>query len=165
MNEGVAPSASPNALAAASQLIAEIYSVYGSLRTLIVRSNADLQLAPLEVLTLGAVIEQPEPLTVAQIGKISGYSRQAIQRAATALEAQGLIQMVANPRHKRSALLVPTEEGRRVKEASERARLVLARHLAGEHEADSLQALLRGLQAVKLSVDAHASDVLTELSA
>ena len=59
---------------------------------------------------LGAVLR--EPLTVAEIGRRMGITRQAVQRIANRLIDEGMLESRPNPAHKRSPLFTPTARGR-----------------------------------------------------
>ena len=59
---------------------------------------------------LGAVLY--EPRTVAVIGRVMGLSRQAVQRLANILVAEGLCVFKDNPAHKSAKLLDKTPAGR-----------------------------------------------------
>jgi DNA-binding MarR family transcriptional regulator len=59
---------------------------------------------------LGAVIETP--LSVSDIGRAMGISRQAVQRTADVLAGKGLVEYRDNPAHRRAKLVVLTEAGR-----------------------------------------------------
>ena len=50
-------------------------------------------------------------LSVAEIARLLGLSRQAVQRLADVLEKEGLIAYAENPRHQRAKLAVLTEKG------------------------------------------------------
>lgn len=52
-----------------------------------------------------------EPRTVAEIGRIMGMSRQAVQRIADILVERGLAEYRPNPTHRRAKLLARTEAG------------------------------------------------------
>jgi DNA-binding MarR family transcriptional regulator len=54
------------------------------------------------------------PATVAQVARRRGIARQAVQRVADLLVADGLAAYEANPRHRRAKLLWPTQRGREV---------------------------------------------------
>jgi DNA-binding MarR family transcriptional regulator len=61
------------------------------------------------------------PLTVPQIAQMRPTSRQRMQRLADELAAEGLVEFVDNPRHRRSKLVRLTREGRaRYRELSAR---------------------------------------------
>jgi DNA-binding MarR family transcriptional regulator len=51
-------------------------------------------------------------MTVADIARMLGLARQSVQRVADALEADGLVASVDNPRHRRATLLALTADGR-----------------------------------------------------
>ena len=129
-----------------------VYRLYSCLRAHIGTAHAELKLAPLDALTLGAVVRWPDPLTVAQIGRLHNYPRQSIQRSANSLAERGLIEFVPNPRHARAPLLVATPEGAKIEELSERNARSLAATLRHEFPAsrtselaDELSALLEAV--------------------
>lgn len=57
------------------------------------------------------------PLTVAQIARNMGLTRQSVQRSAKILENKGLITFEENPDHKRARLVTPTPKGLEVLDA------------------------------------------------
>jgi DNA-binding MarR family transcriptional regulator len=58
---------------------------------------------------LGGVLD--EPRSVADVGRIMGVSRQAVQRIADLLVERGLAEYRPNPAHRRAKLLACTEAG------------------------------------------------------
>ncbi|WP_328524564.1 MarR family winged helix-turn-helix transcriptional regulator [Kribbella sp. NBC_00359] len=58
---------------------------------------------------LGGVLD--EPRSVADVGRIMGVSRQAVQRIADLLVGRGLAEYRPNPAHRRAKLLACTEAG------------------------------------------------------
>jgi DNA-binding MarR family transcriptional regulator len=61
------------------------------------------------------------PLTVPQIAQMRPTSRQRIQRLADELAAEGLVEFIANPKHRRSKLVQLTPKGgRRYRELNAR---------------------------------------------
>ena len=98
---------------------------------------------------LGAVISTP--LTVSDIGRSMGISRQAVQRTADLLVGKGLAEYHDNPAHRRAKLVALTEPGRAAmaaigpQHAREAARLVAA---MGEDELANAIAAMRKLSAV-----------------
>lgn len=63
---------------------------------------------------LGAMSESATPMTVPDIARMMGQSRQAVQRLVNEMKKEGLIETQANPNHKRSKQLVLTESGRQM---------------------------------------------------
>jgi DNA-binding MarR family transcriptional regulator len=112
-------------------------------------------LGEMEVTVLSAVAEAQSPPTVPQIGRALGHPRQVIQRAANALMADGLIETLQNPDHKRALLLVPTARGAAVKEeANQRADAISAQLLKGV-DADKVKHATQLLEDVRLQLEAH----------
>ncbi len=101
------------------RLISYIYRLYGCLRAHISAGYKDLKLAPLDVMTLGAVVWWPDAMTVAQIARMHNFPRQSILRSARALAEAGLIEFHPNPKHARAPLLAPTAEGIRLERICE----------------------------------------------
>jgi DNA-binding MarR family transcriptional regulator len=60
---------------------------------------------------LGAVAAAPVPLSVAQIARAMGLTRQAVQRLANDMESAGLLRFAANPNHRRAKLVIMTPRG------------------------------------------------------
>ena len=71
-------------------------------------------------------------LPVAQIARTLGISRQAVQRLADLLVADGLARYADNPAHLRAKLLVLTPEGRKVLDAIRARQTVWANALGAE---------------------------------
>ena len=61
---------------------------------------------------LGAVGDVP--LSVAQIARNMGLTRQSVRRSANLLKEKGFIRLEDNPNHQRAKLLMLTEQGSRV---------------------------------------------------
>lgn len=61
---------------------------------------------------LGAISEQP--ISIAQIGRNMGLTRQSVRRSANVLMDKGFVCFEENPDHKRAKLVVPTKTGRKV---------------------------------------------------
>ena len=80
-------------------------------------------------------------LSVAQIARTLGVSRQAVQRLADLLEADGLAEYADNPAHQRAKLLALTRRGREVLDAIRARQTVWANALGAEmSEAELCQA-------------------------
>ena len=62
---------------------------------------------------LGAVALADAPLTVPQIARRMGRTRQSVQASVDRLRALGVVESLDNPDHRRSPLHRPTDDGRR----------------------------------------------------
>ncbi len=63
---------------------------------------------------LGAVFETIHPMTVPEVARMMGQSRQAVQRLSNAMQEEGLLDTQPNPDHKRAKKLVLTEHGKEI---------------------------------------------------
>lgn len=63
---------------------------------------------------IGVIALAPAGVTVPGIARSLGQSRQAVQRITDVMQEDGLLRYVANPRHKRSPLVVLTDRGLQV---------------------------------------------------
>ncbi len=61
---------------------------------------------------LGAISEQS--ISIAQVGRNMGLTRQSVRRSANVLMDKGFVRFEENPDHKRAKLVVPTKTGRKV---------------------------------------------------
>jgi DNA-binding MarR family transcriptional regulator len=73
---------------------------------------ADLGLTSARWQVIGAMALSPVPLSVAQIARNMGLTRQAVQRLANEMEADGLMRFAPNPHHQRAKLVVLTAAGK-----------------------------------------------------
>jgi DNA-binding MarR family transcriptional regulator len=101
---------SPQATAL-TELILEIFRTNGQLLAVGDELTHPLGLTSARWQVLGAIDIAAQPMTVAQIGRRMGLSRQSVQRIANDLEEFGFITFEDNPDHARAKLLVPTSKG------------------------------------------------------
>ena len=83
-----------------------------------------------------------EPMSVADISRFIGNTRQAVQRIADRLVDEGLVEFHDNPAHARAKLLAPTEKGRSAVRAIAPAHVEHADRLATAYGKDKLAHLL-----------------------
>lgn len=99
---------SPDALF--TELVLEVFRLNGRLLAAGDRMAAPVGLTSARWQILGA-LQQQHPLTVAQIGRVMGLTRQSVQRTADVLAAEGIVEYLPNPQHKRAKLVRPTAMG------------------------------------------------------
>lgn len=92
-------------------LILEVFRLNGQLLHEGDRLSQPLGLTSARWQVLGAIGIAGHPMSVAQIGRRMGVSRQAVQRIANDLEALGFIAFKNNPDHARAKLVEPTAKG------------------------------------------------------
>jgi len=129
-------------------LIIEIRANFQRLRAFADDMHADLSITASMRAVMESVFDQGRQ-SVPEIARRKGVSRQHIQVNVDALCDRGLVELRANPAHKRSSLVVLTRKGRAAFE-SIRAREALAlEKLADglpEQEVESALKLLRALR-------------------
>lgn len=96
---------------AMTNLILEIFRLNGQLLNEGDRLTKPLELTSARWQVLGAVGLANYPMSVAQIGRRMGLTRQAVQRVANDLKKLKFIRFENNPDHVRAKLIVPTEKG------------------------------------------------------
>src|ERR1700756_1972657 len=97
---------------AITDLVLETFRLNGRLLATGDALVADLGLTSARWQVLGAVALSPVPLSVAQIARNMGLTRQAVQRLANEMEADGLVRFAPNPHHQRAKLVVLTPAGK-----------------------------------------------------
>lgn len=89
---------------------------------------------------LGAVLN--EALTVSEIARRMGITRQSVQRTTHQLVADGLVQYIANPSHRTAKLVEPTAAGRASVAKINPGHAAFAEMLADSVGVDKLQSLV-----------------------
>lgn len=97
---------------AITALILETFRLNGRLLAAGDALVADLGLTSARWQVLGAVALSPAPQPVAHIARTMGLTRQAVQRLANDMAADGLIRFAPNPHHQRARLVLLTDQGR-----------------------------------------------------
>lgn len=95
---------------------------------------------------LGALAVAARPLTVPQLARHLGLTRQSVQVTANRLLRERLLEAAPNPSHRRSPLLRLTKLGERKYEALQRRQVVWARELADGLATSELATAARVLQ-------------------
>ena len=95
-----------------TQLILETFRFNGQLLAAGDRLTKELDLSSALWQVLGAIDQAP--LTVAQIARNMGLTRQSVRRTAQVLREKGFIEFKENPNHRRAKLVVLTQQGRNV---------------------------------------------------
>lgn len=106
---------------------------------------------------LGAISFSSTPLTVPQIGRAMGQSRQAVQRLADVMVKDGLLKLTTNPNHKRAKYLELTEKGKEVYEAMYEKQIPWAENCADCIEEQALADALSVVRAVTAKLESKDS--------
>jgi DNA-binding MarR family transcriptional regulator len=94
---------------------------------------------------LGAVTLAGRPLTVPQIARRMGLTRQSVQASVNRLLADDLVASQDNPDHRRSPLIALTDRGRSAYESLDRRQAAWVNELADGIDANKLAAAARVL--------------------
>ena len=131
-----------------TELLSQLNAVATHLKTRSVKPGAriaDLGLAEHAVLE---IVSRADALTVPQIARERATSRQNIQILIDRLEAEGRVELVQNPAHKRSPLVRLTEVGRNWLKVTEPNRQRLSTAIAEQVSTGELEAALAVLRKV-----------------
>jgi DNA-binding MarR family transcriptional regulator len=90
---------------------------------------------------------------VADIARTMGLTRQSVQQTADALEKDGFIEYLENPRHRRAKLVSMTPRGREALRAVEARHATWANRLGGKVTLRHLRAALEGLRQTRQSLE------------
>ncbi len=94
-----------------TDLVLEVFQLNGQFLQAGDRLTRPFGLTSARWQVMGAVYLAGQPLTVAQIGRRMGLSRQAVQRIANDLEKLGFCSFAPNPDHARAKLVLLTDKG------------------------------------------------------
>ena len=95
---------------------------------------------------LGAVGEAP--LSMAQIARNMGLSRQSVRRSANKLKDKGLINFENNPDHKRAKLVVMTKKGLQILEKMKKKQVDWSNHLSEEFSSKDLEETVKMIKSL-----------------
>jgi DNA-binding MarR family transcriptional regulator len=137
------------AQSAITDLVLETFRLNGRLLASGDALVADLGLTSARWQVLGAAALSPVPLSVAQIARNMGLTRQAVQRLANEMEADGLLRFAPNPHHQRAKLVVLTATGKSAFAAAMKRQAAWASELGAgldERRIATATATLRGMR-------------------
>ncbi len=101
-----------NVEAAITDLVLETFRLNGRLLAAGDALVGDLGLTSARWQVLGAIALSAVPLSVAQIARNMGLTRQAVQRLANEMQGDGLVRFAPNPHHQRAKLVLLTPAGK-----------------------------------------------------
>lgn len=103
------PAAEPALVLSFQRLVSEVFRLNGELLAAGERLGRDLGMSPARWQTLATI--RNRPLTVADIARRLGLTRQSVQRTVNKLRRDGLVRTQPNPEHRRSHLIELTRDG------------------------------------------------------
>jgi DNA-binding MarR family transcriptional regulator len=102
---------------------------------------------------LGAVALSPVPLSVAQIARNMGLTRQAVQRLTDEIEGDGLLRFAPNPHHQRAKLVLLTAKGKSAFAAAMKRQAAWAAALGKGFGVRDIAAAAMTLRAIRQRLD------------
>jgi DNA-binding MarR family transcriptional regulator len=135
--------------AAITDLVLETFRLNGRLLASGDALVADLGLTSARWQVIGAMALSPVPLSVAQIARNMGLTRQAVQRLANEMEADGLLRFAPNPHHQRAKLVVLTAAGKSAFAAAMKRQGAWASDLGAGLDRQKIAAAARTLRSVR----------------
>ena len=129
-----------------TEIVVEIFKLSGLLATEGDRISAPLKLSSSRWKILGALARSGHELTVSQIARNMGQSRQAVQSLVNVLSEQGLIEFIDNPHHKRARLVSLSNEGKGIYAQMEDIQVPWANQLADGLAIEDLKTTLDTLK-------------------
>jgi DNA-binding MarR family transcriptional regulator len=143
---------------AITDLVLETFRINGRLLVSGDELVADLGLTSARWQVLGAMALSPVPLSVAQIARNMGLTRQAVQRLANEMQADGLVRFAPNPHHQRAKLVLLTTTGKTAFAKVMNRQGAWASQLAGRVNAKQIETAAAVLRTIRERLDDRADN-------
>lgn len=131
-----------------TEIVLEIFKVNGLLATEGDRLTKAFGLSSARWKVLGALEMSKIPLTVSQIARTMGLSRQAVQRLTDAMKNDGLLDYQENPQHKRANHVVLSNKGKDVYSLISEIQIPWANQISKRIKAEDLKTTLMTLRRI-----------------
>lgn len=141
-----------------TNLILETFRLNGALLSAGDKLVKDIGLTSARWQVLGAIALENRPLTVAQIGRRMGLTRQAVQRLVNELEASGVLEFQENPDHKRAKLVTLTRQGERAFSRADRRQVEWSNGLGEGIRLNDIRTALTVLRSISTRLQQDAGD-------
>ena len=141
---------------ALSDLILEVFRLNGRLLVAGDRLTRPVGQTSSRWQVLGAI--ERESLSVSQIARAMGLTRQSVQRIADVLAGEGLVEFIPNPNHQRAKLVTLTPRGKGVLDEITRRQIAWANTLAKGLSAAELAAAVHLMETVRKRLEPRARD-------
>jgi DNA-binding MarR family transcriptional regulator len=132
-----------------TDLVLEIFRVHGEVIAMGDDLVSDIGLSSARWQVMGAIALAEKPLPIAQIARNMGLTRQAVQRIANELEAEGFVRFAPNPDHQRARLVLLTTKGQTAYAAAMKRWQPKARALGGGSTAKDIETTLATLRRLR----------------
>ncbi|MCX2761075.1 MarR family transcriptional regulator [Vibrio sp. Sgm 22] len=136
-----------------TKIALEIFKVSGLLNAEGDKLTEELGLSSARWKVMGAIEKSDDLVTVSQIARIMGQSRQATQRVTDIMVKDGLLTWLDNPNHKKAKLVNMTEKGKEAYALLDKKQEVWAENGAEGIERDELDKALITLKKMATFLD------------
>lgn len=136
-----------------TKIALEIFKVSGLLNAEGDKLTEELGLSSARWKVMGAIEKSDDLVTVSQIARIMGQSRQATQRVTDIMVKDGLLTWLDNPNHKKAKLVNMTEKGKETYALLDKKQEVWAESGAEGIERDELDKALITLKKMATFLD------------
>ncbi|HEX8393011.1 MAG TPA: MarR family winged helix-turn-helix transcriptional regulator [Longimicrobium sp.] len=93
------------------------------------------------------------PIPIADVARVMGLTRQSVRETSALLEAEGFVEFVDNPRHRRARLMRITPAGADAMERLGREQAAWANRVGGAQALDELRTGVRALTRIRQTLD------------
>lgn len=93
------------------------------------------------------------PASVAQVARTMGLTRQAVQRTADLLAADGLVQYTDNPHHRRAKLMTMTPKGQQALDYIQQGQARWANRIGEQHDLEQMRTAATVLRQLRESLE------------
>lgn len=136
-----------------TKVVLEIFKIEGMLNSEGDKLTKEFGLTSSRWKIIGAVEMSTEPLTVPQIGRTMGQSRQAVQRLVDIMTKDGLLQQINNPNHKRAKYIELTPKAIEIYSKLGNEQFLWAKQCSSEFKKSELETTLDVLKKLSNQFD------------
>ena len=134
-------------------LVLEVFRFHGCLLAAGDRLTKPLHLSSARWKVVGAIDQCP--LSVAQIARNMGLTRQTVQRLANEMKVGQFIEYAPNPDHRRAKLVRLTKKGRRVMKILKQRQIHWADKIAAGVNTEEIEAALGLIKKLRMRLDGN----------
>ena len=131
-----------------TEIVLEAFKLSGLLVMEGDRITADFGLTSARWKILGALALSGTSLTVPQIAREMGQTRQAVQRLVEIMHSDGLLDLLDNPNHKRAKLVALSNKGKKVYKKLEENQIPWANNNSNHLSKSDLEVTLSSLKTI-----------------
>ena len=136
-----------------TEVVLELFKLNGLLNTEGDSLAQEYGLSSARWKVLGAIEVQNMPLTVSQVARTMGQSRQAVQKIVNAMHKDGFLSLEDNPDHKRAKLIILTHKGKEVYSNLEKKQIPWANQCSVQLNETQLKTTLATLRNISRQFD------------